>query len=289
MTVISEPQQSNFSLSKFIIGFLILFLISYGLSYFYGVISAVMPWIYLNFICTVILGTALGYTTIFTGYITKQTHRISEIVLTVTAGLMAWYFSWVAYILQLSKYEVGSSFKAYFTNFILVFEPNEVFNIISRLNETGLWELGGGVIKGTMLSFIWIIEGLIIIGVPIILLLKQSQRPFSVTHNKWYKEYIIAKDFGSVYGIPSLEEDLRLNPVSTIEGFNFGSANRYTQVSIYFLEEEGIQYLSLFDIRIDREDKTEKNEIMHMLEISTQDAKAIMENWPSNKPLIPFL
>lgn len=289
MTTTSELQHPEFSLPKTLISAGILLVLSFGLSYLYGVISSVMPWIYLNVVCTVFLGTALGYASIFVGYMTKQIHKASEIGLTVFSGVTTWYFSWVAYILHLYREQLVSSSEAYFTNFILIFQPWEVFGIISEINQVGLWQIGDAPINGWPLTFIWLVEGLIIMAIPVVLVFKQHKRPFSATHNKWYREYILDKDFGSVYGIPSLETDLQANPVLTLEGIAFGKANQYTQVSIYYLAEEGTQYLSLFDIRIDREDKTEKNEIIHMLEISSQDAKTIMDMWRAKKSFIPFL
>lgn len=284
-----ESQHSKFSFPKIAIAVTIIIPLGYLLGYVYGLITSVMPFVYLNFICTVFLGTALGYVAIFSGYITKQTHRASEYLVTALGGIITWYFSWIAYVLSVFKDQFTSLTDAYFSDFTLVFRPLDLFTIMSDINTHGLWEINDVPLNGFTLTFIWIVEALLIIGIPITLLSKQHERPFSFAHNKWYREFILDKDFASVYGRTDVRQGLKENPVHMLENIGFGKANLYTQVSIYYLEEESVQYLSLFDVRIDRNDKTEKNEIIHMLEISTQDAKEIIDTWRAKKSLVPFL
>ncbi len=286
---ILDDSSSSFSLPKTALTFGILILISLGLSFLYGAIGAVLPFVYVNFLIPIILAVILGYFTIAVNYFTKQTHRMSEFGVTAAFGLITWYFSWVAFILFLNRNEFDSVGQAYFHDFTLIFEPLEVFRIIGEIYKVGLWEFDGVAVNGSPLTFIWILEALILIIVPLILVFKQHIRPFSSAHNKWYREFILDKDFGSVYGRPQLKEDLKSEPIKTLEDITFGKANLYTQVSIFFLEEESTQFISLFDIRIDQKNNKEKNEIIHMMEITSQDARTIMKNWHAKKTLIPFL
>lgn len=278
-----------FSIPKLSIGFVITLLVGYGLGFVYGIVSGVMPVVYLSVVCTVIFGTALGYASIFANYFTKQLHKPSKYILAGISGLAAWYFSWVSYIIFINKDALTSISEAYFRDMLLVFQPGEVFRIMGEINAIGLWEIAGTAINGTSLAFMWAIEAVIIIAVPIILVHKQHDQPFSETQNSWYREFVLEKDFASVFGLPSFKEDLKLNPVECIENIGFGKANLYTQISIYYLAEEDTQYISLFNVRISSENKKEKDEIIHMMEISKQDAQFLMEKWKAKKTLVPFL
>jgi len=290
-TTTSKNQQTTnpFSVSKSLIGLGLTASVAFGVSYLYGIVSAVIPLIYLMFVCTVFFGTILGYVTIFSNYFSKQLHQPSKLGIAALSGVFAWYCSWVSYIIFLGRDQVISTSEAYFTNLTLLFQPTEVFRIMGEINGIGLWAIGDIPLRGSTLTIFWVLEAIVIIGVPIILVFKQHEQPFSEKHNSWYREFILEKDFGSVFGLPSFKEDLTQNPIETIDGIGFGKANLYTQVSIYYLPQEGVQYLSLFDIRIDREDKTEKNEIVHLIEISTQDAQHLMDKWKAKKSLVPFL
>lgn len=280
---------NRFSMPKSFIGFIIILAVSFPLSYLYGIFCSAIPMIYLTFIFTVFFGTALAYISIFAHYISKQIHKSSQLIITGISGLISWYFSWVAYILYINKDQFESVSEAYFSNFVLIFQPSEVFRIIGEINVYGLWKIDEVTVNGSPLTMIWILEALLIIGLPVILVYKQHQKPFSEKQNTWYREFVLEKDFGSVFGKTHFKEDLLLNPIATIESLDFGRGNQYTQISIFYLPQEDIQFLSLFDIRIDKEDKKEKNEIVHLLEISTQDAEALMDIWKAKKSLVPFL
>jgi len=70
----------------------------------------------------------------------------------------------------------------------LVLQPNALFGIMSEINEVGIWGIKGGTVSGGLLTFIWVVEILMVTLIAIVVGSGQSQKPFCEEENIWFQE-----------------------------------------------------------------------------------------------------
>lgn len=255
--------------------------ISFILSYVYGIGSAIIPSLYLNIPLVLFFGITLGYVVRVACKIFKIFDKKLIIKLSIIVGVFNLYFSWVAYILYYAH--GANSFDAYFSNHVLLFRPDIIINVMKQMYTHGAWDLyvltqGSWTANGGILVLIWIIEAIIIIGTPIILILKHNITPFSIKEKKWYKKYELKKEFDSIAMRDKFIQKLSKDCINTIAELKNGSTQLFARISIYYLNNEDKQYISIENISRSRDgSKTNSRLIIQYLEISTLDAKLLIE------------
>lgn len=271
--------------SKAILGIAKAIIWTFLVSYIYGVVIAVSPLVYFNFFITLGFGMALGYGVRIISKLTSITSKSMSVKISFTSGILGVYFSWGVYILYFVSQD--TMFDAYFRDPFLVFNPYEVFQIILEMNVYGLWEIFGIPFKGWVLTIVWLMEAGIIITVSTLAVKNQPQSPFSLKKDKWYKKYILSKDFESIAMQEKFREDLAGNCIEVIDTLGNGLAYHFSMVSIFFLEEENKQYLSVENVRIDKNGKGKNaTEVIHLLAISTDEAKKLMDKYYGKKAFV---
>jgi len=260
-------------------------ILAFFVSFFYGMLIALSPLVYINFFITTLFGLTLGYGVRIISKIFKILEKKILIGLSITSGIFGVYFSWVAFMLYFVA--EGAILHAYFIEFLLVFEPLVVIDILKEMNAQGLWEIFRINFKGWILSIIWIIEAGIIIGMPLKVALEQKQAPFSMSSNKWYKKYILQKDFTSIFRKKLFLEAIHENCITTINELDNGKATRFARISVYYLKEENEQYLSVENVTRAKNGKKENaQDVIHLLLISTSEARALIENYHAKEAFI---
>lgn len=271
--------------SKAILGIAIAIIWTFSVSSIYGVVIAVSPLVYFNFFITLGFGMALGYGVRIISKLTSITSKSMSIKISFACGILGIYFSWVVYILYIVSQDAW--FDAYFKDPLLVFNPYELFQIIMEMNAYGLWEIFGIPFKGWILTIIWLMEAGIIIAVSTLAVKNQPQSPFSFKHDKWYKKYILNKDFESIAMQEKFREDLAGNCIHVIDSLGNGLAYHFSMVSIFFLEEESKQYLSVENVRVDKNGKGKNaTEVIHLLAISADEAKKLIDKYYGKKAFV---
>ncbi len=284
MDKVSTYQYSGeFSVPGLISAFLGGTIIAMLLGFAYNALLIAIPVVYINFFLTLGLGAALGY---FSKYFARMFKlRNGKLILGLTAaiGFMAFYFQWIAYFVFLSSAEI--SFEAYRQNFDLFYRPGLFIELILELNQLGSWEIFGILFTGFPLWFIWAIEASFIIGIPILLILKTPIVPFSETLNCWYPKHILKYQFEHISAQNKFQEEIFANTLNTITGLNYGSAFRYSEVSIYYLKDAPHQYLSIENIFIPGKSnsKKQRSSLVHLLEITTEVADKLMAEFGAKK------
>ncbi len=290
--IISYFRKNNnkFLISKCLFGCLVSLVFSIILGYLHGMLCASSFHIYINIGSALFLGFVVGYTAPFVNYITTQHLKLNRLLITIFLGITTWYFSLVVFVLVIIEYKTTFSGGEFlFQNFDLAFYPYEVFTILMELIEDGYWGVGNASLANSTLLFLGFLEGLTIVSISVFLGIKIHIQPYSEKEKRWYKEYIISERFGKLYGIFNLKGRLKANAINTIQNFGKGHRSQYTQVSVYFLASEDIQYLSVFEVYANHEQKWEKLIIVEKIEISTAAANKILKTWQTKKSLIPFL
>lgn len=257
------------------IGLIVLFV----LAYLYAFVTAFSPAIYLNFFLMLMFGSFIGFVSLLETYYGLIRNKKHWMVLSLINSIVLWYISWIIYILAIANETSFMSIQGFdhFMSFLI--RPDIVFLTINDLSHQGLWSVSFLSPDSFTFWMIWIIEFMVLLITPIIFLRKQSTFPYSELNEAWYKEYVLSRDFGSILGFENALERLKTKPNDIIEEIGFGKANNYCQISVFYLPNEKTQYLSVFHIVIDREDKKSKEEIYHLIQIDKQSAKDLISNW----------
>lgn len=274
--------QEEFSVPKMLFGILFSIVWAYALAFVYGVLIAICPIVYLNLFITGGFGLLLSFGVAVISRGIKNTSRKVNMTMGVVAAFFGLYFSWAAYFLY-----VGDSdqiFVNYFQHFYLVSQPILLIEGIIEANEYGLWEMFGIQFKGTVLWIVWLLEAGIIFFLCLVSTSKKIVMPFSSKHNRWYKKYILYKDFASIVMQYDFCNALANDCENVIKGMELGRASNFARVSVYYLEEENQQYLSVENVVKDAEGKKEEAEpVIHLLCITKKEAENLIREYHAKK------
>jgi len=181
-----------------------------------------IPIPYVNFLVTGVFGFVVGLAvTILALKYGKVRNNTVATVLGILAGLWALYFHWAVWIdlvFHISEStQEGDMIAVSNANFGevlgLAMNPSALFSIMSEINEFGTWGIKGGSVKGGFLTFIWIIEAIMIVGITVLSSSGQAGKPFCELNQKWYNEKELAAT------------SLISNPKEFIESLSQGNAS----------------------------------------------------------------
>lgn len=276
---------SKTPIPNLVVGALLSISWTFLLSYAYGVIMAVSPLAYINIFIAIGFGLAIGFGVRILTKMAKVIHKKLSLVIVLFCGLLGVYFSWVVYILYF--FTDNALVDAYFIQFSLVLRPIELIQIIREINQYGLWSIGGITPTGFLLLMIWVGEAALIIGTPIFLVSKQPVCPFSSELNAWYVKYTLSKDFESISMKQKFRDQIAEDPLAAIEALDNGLAYHFARISVYYLKDANKQYLSVENVRSDRDGKDEHaSEVIHLFEISPAEAEKLIDSFRGKKAFI---
>ncbi|MBK7885414.1 MAG: hypothetical protein IPJ81_17720 [Chitinophagaceae bacterium] len=70
-------------------------------------------------------------------------------------------------------------------------KPATLLEYIQDINAIGTWSIKTFTVSGTFLTVIWIIEALMITGIPLFMSYLAAKKPFCEIGNVWFKEKIL--------------------------------------------------------------------------------------------------
>ncbi len=231
------------------------------------------------------------------GYYVKVLLRIAHIrsarnryILAIVLGLMANYFQWTTFILYALDNEIPTLIHL-LENLDWIIVPSTFFSIIAAINEVGVWELFGVQFHGFELGLIWVIEALAIMAGPIIAVYNTRVYPFSEEFKRWYPKFTLRNHFQSIATVLKLTEDLKHDPLKTIQELKMGDGIRHTRIHVYYLEHEENQYLTFEKVFIDKrgEGKKRSTFIIHNFKVSTDVAKSILDAYDYKRERIEII
>lgn len=265
------------SIPKALLGNTFSIVFAFCIAFFYGVIIAISPLIYINFFVTVGFGFILGLGVRFATRLFKVTHKPTAMSMAATSGILGLYFSWIAYVLYFVV--EGSVVNAYIDAY-LILDPAYLIGVILDMNQHGVWEIFGIPFKGWILTLIWLFEAGIILALTLLLVKNQTLSPFSIKLNKWYKRLILEKDFKSIGMKEEFKESLAVDCIKAIDSLESGKAFHFARVSVYYLKNEDQQYLMVENVQKDRRGKSENAvEVIPLVAVSTEDANTLIEKY----------
>ena len=252
-------------------------------SFIYNLLIVVIPIVYINFFITLGFGLLLAYGVNFFSRLGKVRNKKQEIIIASIVGFIGFYFQWIAYFVFLINGE--HSFIAYKDSINLFYNIKLFIDLITELNQSGYWEIFGVLLKGFPLWIIWGIEAGLIIGIPIIAAINHPIIPFSETYNKWYPKYILNNEFEKISTINEFKENLLKNTEQAINDLKHGDPFRFSKISIYYIDNEQKQYLSVENVLVEKrgKGKSKFTPIIHLFEISTDTANNLMDKYEAKK------
>lgn len=254
------------------------------LGYAYSVITTLIPLVYINFLITIGFGLALAFVVRIAVRLSHNRNKKSHYILAFVISLMAVVFQWATYILYAVNGEIPS-ISDYLSNVYWIVLPQVFFPTIIEINEIGMWSILGVTLNGVALSFIWVLEAIVIMALPIIAVYKTKVYPYSELNAKWYPKYTLNQDFESVGGVSSFLNYLTVDPTSAIEDLGRGMGYRYSKVHVFYHINENKQYLSLEKVFIEKRGAGKRTSeiVINNLEIDRNTAQEILEKFPNKK------
>lgn len=251
----------------------------------YGIINAFFPIVQLTPFITLFFGISVGFSLKFLSKILLIRCKKFLILSGVLFGLLGVYFSWFAFI----NYNLYTTYadEVYFRDFQMFFNPFMFSDVVNEMNYYGTIVLYSDMIsdislRGNILTTIWIIEAMIIIGLPFYILLQHQITPFSTNHNKWYRKYTLKKEFDTLPNPNDLIEATNLSIF--IDQLKPREATRSGRVSIYYLKGETDQYLMFENIHRGINSLKEEATIkVNCLRVSSETAQELIEKYHAKK------
>lgn len=252
-------------------------------AYIYSLAVTVIPIIYFNFLLTVGLGVSIAYTVIFISKLSLIRNDKVRFFISVFVGILAFILQWLVYIFFLTTGKIPLEHTIAEGEFLL--NPIVLKSILSKLYSYGNWSVFGFTVNGITLLLIWLGEALIIIGAPILILLKNPITPFSEKLHLWYPKVSLSQDFAYISGINSFIQELRTSKGSNLLNYPKGDGTRHSTISIYYLEQEDQSFLSADNIYITKgkESKKEVDPVVRFVAIPCTTANALIEKYGKKK------
>ncbi|RZL37500.1 MAG: hypothetical protein EOO96_04935 [Pedobacter sp.] len=224
----------------------------------YIILVRLVPNIWFNGICALLLGMGLGFFIDQGIKIGKIRNFKIAIAIAVFCGLLAFYFQWIVFdalmysangfTFKLSGVDIKNLFK---DAFFLFTHPVVLFDEIKYLNEVGTFRIErSSTVSGVMLWFIWFGEFLVIMG-GILFAVGNGQviKPFSETYDKWMEQrkkvnrinYIHSKD-DFLIALSNKNTDLLKHNPELVDQQNFA------EVVVFELPGEQSKYINIINV-----------------------------------------
>lgn len=281
-TMKTYVDQEEFSIPKMLFGLVLTIVWAYFFAFVYGVLIGLSPLVYINFFITCGFAIVLAVGVRIISRLIKNTTAKINLLMGVAVGFFGLYFSWVAYFLYFL--DSNRVFENYFQDFLLLTEPVVLIENMIAANEYGMWSIFGVPFKGTILWLIWLLEAGIIVFISTVAAMKTKTMPYSSKQKAWYKKYLLYKDFASIAMQDDFCNALAENCENVIENLKLGKMNHFSRISVYYLEGEIQQYISVENVTRDAEGKKENAvDVIHLMAIKTKEAENLIEKYHAKK------
>lgn len=279
-------ESGRFNIGKNTIAYFLCAALAIVAGYFYAILIGFIPVIYFNVLITFGFGIGISFVCLFINKLSHNRSRKSRLGLVVFFGVLANYSQFTAFVMRLyMRDELDLS--SFFSGLGWIFNPEAFLEQISYINEVGAWKIIGITFNGIQLSLIWLMEMFIIIAIPVGVVYKKKEAPYSEINQKWYGKYVLFDDFEAISAVSLLLKDLERNPLEALQGLGMGGGYRKSKVYLYYMKEEEKQYLTVANHLIDPGSNKSKSDIMiNNFKINKNVANAILEQFETKRERI---
>lgn len=255
-------------------------ILSLFLGYLYAMVTYAMPIIYVNILLTFGFGIILGYIVRILVKLTNNRNRRSRLIVGLVIGLFAMYFQWSAFILVLFQ-DGFPTLHEFLANLHWITYPDNFIKAVADINHYGSWTAMGITFKGFVLTLIWIAEAVIIVGLPIISMLRLKPAPFSELLGRWYPKYTLYDDFESIAAVNKFVSELKDNALLAIKDLSGGEGIRYSKIHLFYHKDENVQYIAVDRIFVENQGRGKKRVevVINNMAIDNESAQQIMDEF----------
>jgi hypothetical protein len=230
-----------------------------------------IPLIYVNFFATVGFGLVLGLVLSRLARAGKLRNPALAGGLALLVGLVAEYLQWGVYLTLLVNTtdvdEFGSGLRQFsiasttfspdlFLN--IISRPGAMLSVISQVSETGSWSLFGAQVSGVVLWLVWLVEAVIVVGLPALTARSAAKAPYSETAGEWAVEEAMTRRaplFTVAGEAAAALQSGQLQPLAV------NSDPVFCRLKLYAAPNDATcRYASLEQVRIDIDDKGKTSE-----------------------------
>lgn len=243
------------------------------------VLNSYIPIVYLAVLITIGFGFILASFVYFLTVLLNIKKKKTKVFIVIIVSVFAYYSQWISFILQV----YNQSFPKFLYYLRYWMAPENLLNNIFEINQYGSWGIGvsGTFVNGFPLSAIWVMEAFIIFSISIVPILKISENPFSEKYNKWYPKLVLRHTFQAFYSSKTVMKKIKSKGIDALFDMKNGNYKSYSEISIYYIEGEDIQYLAIDRVSINSKDGMNKeiSELIKPIEISSTEARKILSSF----------
>jgi hypothetical protein len=211
----------------------------------YGVLTRIIPFIYLNIL--LVFGFVYAVS-----YVLSQVAKFGKVRNMILLGLSAFFFGILAdYIGWVAWLAVAVGDPLFLFEF---FFPADIFYIISLVAEEGAWTLSGTTPTGGFLYILWIIEACIVIfGIPYLTLDMLAKTPFCEESNAWADKKSQIGAFTPIADRTQFKQSVAQGNFSAFNQLKLSAENEmhYTSLEVYECEQcRNFHVLNVNDVNI---------------------------------------
>jgi len=260
-----------------------------ALAYTYA--SWYIPIVYLNILLTIVFAFAVGFlVNKFVIEKGKVRNKTLGIVFGLIAGLVAMYFNYAIWINLLFGLE-GAGPEGSLIQQILawVISPIAVFGTMKEINAVGTWGIkSSGSVSGLPLTIIWIIEGLVVIVLPIVMSLGRTGYPFCEETNTWAEEQEIS-------GLELIEDQaafvsaLEAGDMSVVKAINASNSPFGFATINLFSNEGGEKFMTVTNqlrvVEDDGKENIKSDEVIEYVKITDEAEASVLSKLNQVEPI----
>jgi len=271
--------------------FLLAFVYTYAIWY--------IPIIYLNVIITGFAGVAMMFMIKKVCYYAKSRNFNFNLSLALISSVLFCYLNWGIWLdlvmNSTDSYNLGNTVGITVAMssrnvFSLLSHPEVMYDYAKIINTVGTWGIKSIPVTGWFLTSIWVIEALILIGVPSILMLGNTIDPFCETHNEWSESEEINTKFKFIDNPIQLKQDLENAQFEELYSLKAASEGvlDYAKIIMYKLTRANVYYMSITNEigKLDKEQKVSytSEDVVKYLKIS-KDVYDFLKNYKPTEVL----
>ena len=258
----------------------------------YALLVHYVPFIYLDVIFCAALGFVVGFAITLGGHAGHLRNTGAYALVALVCGLIATYAQWLVYlslVLPGNMDDPNTGFAAVLST--LAASPSDLWDIITEINDVGLWSIKKTTVSGGALWAVWGLEAAIITGVSLLLGITGTSTPYSETKGCWMEEEALVPPLTHIDDPEAMKTMLEAGELSSILNIQPSQdANNFSRLSWYHCPQDEFAYVSLKNVKMVMKKKKMEEEtetVFEKLRVSFYLASQLADRVRAMVPVVP--